>query len=156
MVALRRAPLSHVFAIWRSLSRYVSPLVRERTHHRSIFLRSCFSLLICVSLSACLSACAQAGAAPHPDLSASGQPQGARQYHGKRIDLQFSEIDIRVLLQVLADFAGKQIQISSDVNGIVSAEYAAPWDEVLDLVARRHELNVFVNGNYIYISSRKK
>lgn len=83
-------------------------------------------------------------------------PTKSRQYQGRRIDLDFSAVDIRVLLRIIADFAGKDIHIAPGIEGDVSARFSAPWDKVLDQVAVRHGLLVRIQGNRIYISSVNK
>lgn len=99
-------------------------------------------------LSACLLAAPTAGCAQPASATASG----VQQRHEKPINLNFSQIDLRVLLRVIADYSGKKMAIAPGIGGPVEAHYAAPWDQVLEQIAKKHSLVITVHGNEINVS----
>ncbi len=66
--------------------------------------------------------------------------------------LDFAQVDLRVLLSIVADAAGKKLRLEPGICGTVDAHYAAPWDQVLTQIAQRHGLKAVVQGNEIYVS----
>jgi type II secretory pathway component GspD/PulD (secretin) len=72
------------------------------------------------------------------------------------IRLNFEQVDLRVLLRVIADSAGRKLRLGPGVEGIVDAHYAAPWAEVLKQVARRHGLQFELQGNEILVTKAGK
>src|SRR5689334_19242937 len=93
-------------------------------------------------VSACLLAAPAAGCAQTAGGAASEVPQR----HEKPISLNFNQIDLRVLLRIIADYSGKKMVIAPGIAGMVDAHYAAPWDQVLDQIANKHGLVVAVHG----------
>ncbi len=60
-----------------------------------------------------------------------------RRYTGRRITLDFHDIDIRNLLRLIADVSKKNIVVADDVTGKVTVSLRnVPWDQALDLVLR--------------------
>ena len=65
-----------------------------------------------------------------------GSNQRPHYYHGKRISLNFQNIQTRALLQLIAEVAKKNFLISDAVKGSISLHLQRiPWDEALDLIA---------------------
>ena len=87
-----------------------------------------------------------------PGYAASGAPQ-ARGYVGRRITLDFHDIDIRNLLRLIADVSKKNIVVADDVTGKVTVSLRnVPWDQALDLVLRAKGLGKEETGNVIRIA----
>ncbi|MGC3997933.1 MAG: type IV pilus secretin PilQ [Anaeromyxobacter sp.] len=76
-----------------------------------------------------------------PAYAVSGAPQ-ARGYTGRRITLDFHDIEIRNLLRLIADVSKKNIVVADDVEGKVTVSLRnIPWDEALELVLRSKGLD---------------
>ncbi|MFA7891755.1 type IV pilus secretin PilQ [Pseudomonas putida] len=75
----------------------------------------------------------------------------AAPYQGERLSLNFQDVEVRAVLQVLADHAGINLVASDEVQGSVTLRLEdVPWDQAIDLVlrskglGRRHEGNVLL------------
>ncbi|ACL64036.1 type IV pilus secretin PilQ [Anaeromyxobacter dehalogenans 2CP-1] len=91
-------------------------------------------------------------AAEAPAYASSGAPQ-ARGYSGRRITLDFHDIEIRNLLRLIADVSKKNIVVADDVSGKVTVSLRnVPWDQALDLVLRSKGLGKEEMGNVIRIA----
>jgi type IV pilus assembly protein PilQ len=102
------------------------------------------------------SAAAEAGAAGFaaegPAYAASGAPQ-RKGYTGRRISLEFHDIEIRNLLRLIADVSKKNMVVSDDVSGKVTVSLRnVPWDQALDLVLKTKGLGKEEMGNIIRIA----
>lgn len=76
-------------------------------------------------------------------------------YVGKKISLNFDEIDIRTVLQIIADFSGIPIKVDPGIQEVVAAHYSGPWDQVLDQIATRNGLVTSVEGDAIRVKKRQ-
>jgi type IV pilus assembly protein PilQ len=91
-------------------------------------------------------------AAEAPGYAASSAPQ-ARGYTGRRITLDFHDIEIRNLLRLLADVSKKNIVVADDVTGRVTISLRnVPWDQALDLVLKAKGLGKEETGDVIRIA----
>ena len=80
-------------------------------------------------------------------------PVQRREYTGRRITLDFHDIDIRNLLRLIADVSKKNIVVADDVTGKVTVSLRnVPWDQALDLVLRSKGLDKEEMGNVIRIA----
>ena len=71
---------------------------------------------------------------------------------GKRISLNFQSIQIRAVLQLLADFTGVNIVVSDAVNGNITLKLNdIPWDQALDIILTTQDLGKRQLGNVILI-----
>jgi type IV pilus assembly protein PilQ len=87
-----------------------------------------------------------------PAYAASGAPQ-ARGYTGRRISLDFHDIEIRNLLRLIADVSKKNIVVADDVDGKVTVSLRnVPWDQALDLVLKSKGLGKEEMGNVIRVA----
>ena len=87
-----------------------------------------------------------------PGYALSGAPQ-ARGYTGRRITLDFHDIEIRNLLRLIADVSKKNIVVADDVTGKVTVSLRnVPWDQALDLVLKSKGLGKEEMGNVIRIA----
>lgn len=82
--------------------------------------------------------------------------QGSRKgYQGEKLSLNFQNIDIRAVLQVIADFTDFNIITSDTVSGNLTLRLKdVPWDQALDLILQAKGLDMRKNGNVIWIAPR--
>ncbi|MGD9942815.1 MAG: type IV pilus secretin PilQ [Burkholderiaceae bacterium] len=74
-------------------------------------------------------------------------------YRGDRLSLNFQNVDIRALLQVIADFTGLNIVTSDSVAGSLTLRLKdVPWDQALDIILQSKGLDKRKNGNVIMIA----
>ncbi len=80
--------------------------------------------------------------------------QGARgQYQGEKLSLNFQNIDVRSVLQVIADFTDFNIITSDSVQGNLTLRLKdVPWDQALDIILQAKGLDMRKNGNVIWIA----
>jgi type IV pilus assembly protein PilQ len=91
-------------------------------------------------------------AAEGPGYAASGAPQ-KKGYTGRRISLEFHDIEIRNLLRLIADVSKKNMVVADDVSGKVTVSLRnVPWDQALDLVLRSKGLGKEEIGNIIRVA----
>jgi type IV pilus assembly protein PilQ len=91
-------------------------------------------------------------AAEAPSYALSVAPQ-ARGYSGRRITLEFHDIEIRNLLRLIADVSKKNIVVADDVTGRVTVSLRnVPWDQALDLVLKTKGLDKEEMGNVIRVA----
>ncbi len=87
-----------------------------------------------------------------PENKNAKQPLG-QVYNGKKISLDFQDIEIRRVLQLLADFTGMNVVTSDSVQGNISLKLKdVPWDQALDLILKTKGLDKRRNGNAIWIA----
>lgn len=78
---------------------------------------------------------------------------GPKEYKGERLTLKFQDIEIRPLLQLLADFTGNNIVVSDSVQGRMSLRLEnVPWDQAMDLILTTKGLSQRKNGNVIFVA----
>jgi len=82
--------------------------------------------------------------------------QGSRKgYQGERLSLNFQNIDVRAVLQVIADFTDFNIITSDTVGGSLTLRLKdVPWDQALDIILQAKGLDMRKNGNVIWIAPR--
>lgn len=75
-------------------------------------------------------------------------------FMGKRISLNFQNIQIRAVLQLLADFTGVNIVVSDKVNGNITLRLNdVPWDQALDIILTTQGLAKRESGNVVLIDT---
>lgn len=80
------------------------------------------------------------------------QTQGPR-YTGEKLSLNFQNIEIRSLLQVIADFTNFNIITSDSVTGNVTLRLKdVPWDQALDIILQSKGLGMRTTGNVIWVA----
>ncbi|HEV2524517.1 MAG TPA: type IV pilus secretin PilQ [Gammaproteobacteria bacterium] len=84
-------------------------------------------------------------------------------YEGDKISLNFQDIEIRAILQIIADFSGFNIITSDSVKGNITLRLQnVPWDQALDIILKSEGLdkrqygNVMLVGPVAEIASREK
>jgi type IV pilus assembly protein PilQ len=82
--------------------------------------------------------------------------QGSRKgYQGERLSLNFQNVDVRSLLQVIADFTNLNIITSDSVQGSITLRLKdVPWDQALDIILQSKGLDMRKNGNVILVGPR--
>ncbi|MDO4682076.1 MAG: type IV pilus secretin PilQ [Lautropia sp.] len=84
--------------------------------------------------------------------------QGSRPgYRGERLSLNFQNVDVRALLQVIADFTNLNIVTSDTVQGRLTLRLKdVPWDQALDIIMQSRGLDMRKNGNVVLIAPREE
>jgi type IV pilus assembly protein PilQ len=83
--------------------------------------------------------------------TANGQPI----YTGEKLSLNFQNVEVRAVLQVIADFTGLNIVASDSVGGNLTLRLKdVPWDQALDLILTTKGLDKRTNGNVVWIAPR--
>lgn len=82
--------------------------------------------------------------------------QGSRAgYQGEKLSLNFQNVDVRSVLQVIADFTNFNIITSDTVGGNLTLRLKdVPWDQALDIILQAKGLDMRKNGNVIWIAPR--
>ena len=74
-------------------------------------------------------------------------------YNGKKISLDFQDIEVRRVLQLLADFTGINMVAADTVQGNITLRLKdVPWDQALDIILKTKNLDKRRNGNVIWIA----
>ncbi|MGE8322260.1 MAG: type IV pilus secretin PilQ [Pseudomonas sp.] len=77
----------------------------------------------------------------------------AAPYQGEPLSLNFQDVEVRSVLQVLADYAGINLVTSDAVQGNVTLRLQdVPWDQALDLVLRSKGLAQRQEGNVLLVA----
>lgn len=75
------------------------------------------------------------------------------EYTGERINFSFQDIELRALLQIIADVAGKNLVVSDSVVGELTLRLEnVPWDQALDIVLRTKGLTKSIEGDVMWIA----
>ncbi|HEY3645428.1 MAG TPA: type IV pilus secretin PilQ [Gammaproteobacteria bacterium] len=86
--------------------------------------------------------------------SALAQQAAKKQYGGQKISLNFQSIDVRAVLQILADASGKNIVVSDAVNGNITLRLQdVPWDQALDIILHTKGLATREYGNVMMVGT---
>lgn len=81
--------------------------------------------------------------------------QGTQGYRGERLSLNFQNVEVRAVLQVIADFTGLNIITSDSVSGNLTLRLKdVPWDQALDIVMRAKGLDMRKNGSVLWIAPK--
>lgn len=76
-----------------------------------------------------------------------------KKYTGDLLSLNFQDIEVRAILQILADFTGMNIVVSDTVKGNLTLRLQnVPWDQALDIILRTKGLSMRQNGSVIFIA----
>jgi type IV pilus assembly protein PilQ len=84
--------------------------------------------------------------------------QGTRGgYKGEKLSLNFQNVEVRAVLQVIADFTGLNIITSDTVQGSLTLRLKdIPWDQALDIILQTKGLDMRKNGNVVLIAPREE
>lgn len=76
-----------------------------------------------------------------------------KSFTGEKLSLNFQDIEVRAVLQLLADFTNKNIVVSDTVQGNITVRLKdVPWDQALDIVLESKNLGMKENGNVIWVA----
>ena len=76
-------------------------------------------------------------------------------YTGEKLTLNFQNVEVRAVLQVIADFTGLNIIASDTVSGNVTLRLKdVPWDQALDIIMRAKGLDKRASGSVIWVAPR--
>ncbi|MEF8702283.1 MAG: type IV pilus secretin PilQ [Candidatus Accumulibacter sp. UW26] len=84
--------------------------------------------------------------------------QGTRGgYQGEKLSLNFQNVEVRRLLQVIGEFTGMNMVVSDSVGGSITLILKdVPWDQALDIIMQQKGLDMRKNGNVILIAPREE
>jgi type IV pilus assembly protein PilQ len=76
-----------------------------------------------------------------------------KKYTGERLSLNFQDIEVRAVLQLLADFTDLNIVASDTVTGHITLRLKdVPWDQALDIILRIKGLGKRQEGNVLWVA----
>jgi len=74
-------------------------------------------------------------------------------YEGDRLSLNFQDIEVRAVLQLLADFTGLNMVVSDTVSGRITLRLKnVPWDQAMDIILKTKGLSMRRNDNVILVA----
>ena len=89
------------------------------------------------------------------NIESNGLNNAPKVFKGRKISLDFQDVEVRTILQILAKESGTNIVASDTVNGKMTLSLKdVPWDQALDLVMQARNLDMRQQGNIINIAPR--
>ncbi len=80
-----------------------------------------------------------------------------QEFVGERLSLNFQDIEVRSVLQLLADFTDLNIVVSDSVTGNITLRLNnVPWDQALEIILTTRGLDKRVTGNVMYVAPREE
>jgi type IV pilus assembly protein PilQ len=74
-------------------------------------------------------------------------------YTGEKLSLNFQDIEVRAVLQLIADFTGLNLVASDTVSGSITLRLQnVPWDQALELVLKTKGLDKRTTGNVMLVA----
>ena len=74
-------------------------------------------------------------------------------FTGERLSLNFQNIEVRAVLQLIADFTGLNMVASDTVGGNVTLRLKnVPWDQAMDIILKTKGLAMRQDGNVILVA----
>ena len=91
-------------------------------------------------------------------VESSGLPSSQNKpFKGNKVSLDFQDVDVRTVLQILAKESGMNIVASDSVTGKMTLTLKdVPWDQALDLVMQARNLDMRKTGNVINVAPREE
>jgi len=81
------------------------------------------------------------------------QNQAKFGYTGERLSLNFQDIPVRAVLQLIADFTGLNVVVSDSVDGNLTLRLKnVPWDQALDIILKAKGLSKRESGNVMLVA----
>lgn len=85
----------------------------------------------------------------------SKKPASQKTYKGDKLSLNFQNVEVRTVLQVLAEFTGMNIITSDTVGGSLTLRLKdVPWDQAMDIILQAKGLDQRKTGNVVWIAPR--
>ena len=74
-------------------------------------------------------------------------------YEGDRLSLNFQDIEVRAVLQLLADFTGLNMVVSDTVSGRITLRLKnVPWDQAMDIILKTKGLSMRRTDNVVLVA----
>ncbi|MCO4798735.1 MAG: type IV pilus secretin PilQ family protein [Colwelliaceae bacterium] len=74
-------------------------------------------------------------------------------FSGRAISLNFQDISVRTVLQIIADYNGFNLVTSDTVNGDITLRLdGVPWDQALDIILKVKGLDKRMEGNILMVA----
>ena len=84
---------------------------------------------------------------------AAKKSQDAFEYTGEKLSLNFQDIEVRSVLQLIADFTGLNLVASDTVDGRITLRLQnVPWDQALELILKTKGLDKRKVGNVLLVA----
>ncbi|WP_455376162.1 type IV pilus secretin PilQ [Kaarinaea lacus] len=81
------------------------------------------------------------------------EEEKGQEYTGEKLSLNFQDIEVRAVLQLIADFTGLNMVTSDSVKGNLTLRLKnVPWDQALDIVLKTKGLAMRRSGNVIMVA----
>ncbi len=75
------------------------------------------------------------------------------EFTGERLTLSFQDIEVRAVLQLIADFTGLNVVVSDSVTGNITLRLQnVPWDHALDIILRTRGLDKRIRDNVMLVA----
>ncbi|WP_067518814.1 type IV pilus secretin PilQ [Endozoicomonas ascidiicola] len=88
-----------------------------------------------------------------PERQERGRRAGGLSYKGDKLSLNFQDIEVRAVLQLIADFTDLNLVASDTVGGNVTLRLQnVPWDQALDIVLKAKGLDKRLEGNVLTVA----
>lgn len=76
-------------------------------------------------------------------------------YTGEKLSLNFQNVEVRAVLNVIADFTDLNIITSDTVSGSITLRLKdVPWDQAMDIILQTRGLDMRKSGNVIWVAPR--
>jgi len=76
-----------------------------------------------------------------------------REFKGERLSLNFQNIEVRAVLQLIADFTGLNVVVSDSVGGNLTLRLQnVPWDQALDIILKSKGLGMRQTNNVVMVA----
>ncbi len=90
---------------------------------------------------------------PEQSASADTGQRRKKSFEGEPLSLNFQDIEVRAVLQILADFTGLNVVVSDSVGGNLTLRLKnVPWDQALDIILQIKGLSMRENGSVLLIA----
>ena len=94
---------------------------------------------------------------PQSNVTQAGLSKKSQNFKGARVTLDFQNVEVRTILQILAKESGMNIVASDSVQGNMTISLKdVPWDQALQLVLDARDLDKRQNGNIINVAPREE
>ena len=81
--------------------------------------------------------------------------QGTQGYRGEKLSLNFQDVEVRALLQVIAEVSGFSVIASDTVTGRTTLRLKdIPWDQALEIIMQSKNLDMRKNGSVIWVAPK--
>jgi len=87
------------------------------------------------------------------EVSKKPEDEAEAPYEGKAISLNFQDIPVRTVLQLIADFNGFNLVITDSVSGNITLRLDdVPWEQALDIILKVRGLGKRMDGNVLMVA----